>query len=326
MVADPVGHSLSPLIHNAAFRHLEMNKVYVPFRVPREHLAQFLDDAPHWGIKGLNYVMNRYTNLLHLRKRILDGPLQQFEEKNGHKATGKERDKLIQELLDEGVSWRTIKLATKLDRNFRHTDEALVVHGVLSPIATGYDCYVLTADRDVFDQFYQLTELVYDDFASHWVGEQYRRFPDKFEHVHESKSPFMEPGSLAIRQPVEDHSFIPTNIPTCATTVIDVNSLEILTWVSVRPMAVALHFQESAQDGRVADAGNGLNAYMSLGCPDCDDRISHFTVGRSVMAVSVKGKDLKLCVTEYDIFRTLADKHLATSSRAERRKQKRTRK
>jgi len=50
VVADPVGHSLSPLIHNAAYRHLKLNKAYVPFRVPREDLVQFLDDAPQIGI------------------------------------------------------------------------------------------------------------------------------------------------------------------------------------------------------------------------------------------------------------------------------------
>ena len=54
MIADPIGHSLSPLIHNAAFAELKLNKVYVPFRVPREDLAQFIDDAPELGIKGLS--------------------------------------------------------------------------------------------------------------------------------------------------------------------------------------------------------------------------------------------------------------------------------
>ncbi len=54
VVADPIGHSLSPLIHNAAFAHLGMNKVYVPFRVPREDLARFIDEAPALGIRGLS--------------------------------------------------------------------------------------------------------------------------------------------------------------------------------------------------------------------------------------------------------------------------------
>jgi len=54
VIADPIGHSLSPLIHNTAFRQLKLNKVYVPFRVPREDLAQFIDDAAALGIKGLS--------------------------------------------------------------------------------------------------------------------------------------------------------------------------------------------------------------------------------------------------------------------------------
>ncbi len=33
VVANPVGHSMSPLIHNAAFAHLGMNRLYLPFLV-----------------------------------------------------------------------------------------------------------------------------------------------------------------------------------------------------------------------------------------------------------------------------------------------------
>jgi len=54
VVADPVGHSLSPVIHNAAFRELGINAVYVPFRVPADTLAEFMADAPRLGLKGLS--------------------------------------------------------------------------------------------------------------------------------------------------------------------------------------------------------------------------------------------------------------------------------
>ncbi len=54
VIGDPIGHSLSPIVHNAAFRRMDINAVYVPFRVPREHLAQFLTDAPELGIRGLS--------------------------------------------------------------------------------------------------------------------------------------------------------------------------------------------------------------------------------------------------------------------------------
>lgn len=54
VIADPIGHSLSPLVHNAALRHLDINAVYVPFRVPKQDLGQFLKDAPQLGIRGLS--------------------------------------------------------------------------------------------------------------------------------------------------------------------------------------------------------------------------------------------------------------------------------
>ena len=54
VIADPIGHSLSPIVHNAAFREMGMNRIYVPFRVPREHLDEFLVDCRELGVKGLS--------------------------------------------------------------------------------------------------------------------------------------------------------------------------------------------------------------------------------------------------------------------------------
>ncbi len=52
VVGDPVGHSLSPLIHNMAFRKLGMNAVYLPFRVPRDTLADFLEAFEALPVRG----------------------------------------------------------------------------------------------------------------------------------------------------------------------------------------------------------------------------------------------------------------------------------
>lgn len=69
VIADPIGHSLSPVIHNAAFGHLKMNAVYVPFRVPREDLKQFLDDCTELGIKGLSVTIPHKEEVIaHLTK------------------------------------------------------------------------------------------------------------------------------------------------------------------------------------------------------------------------------------------------------------------
>jgi len=54
VIGDPIGHSLSPAIHNAAFRELGMNKVLVPIRVPEDRLKPSLADMAWLGIKGIS--------------------------------------------------------------------------------------------------------------------------------------------------------------------------------------------------------------------------------------------------------------------------------
>ena len=69
VIADPVAHSLSPLIHNVAFAALKMNKVYVPFRVRPEDLAQFTSDARELGIKGLSVTIPHKEEVLQYLQR-----------------------------------------------------------------------------------------------------------------------------------------------------------------------------------------------------------------------------------------------------------------
>lgn len=54
VIGDPVAHSYSPLIHNASFASLDLDKIYIPFRIPEEDLEEFIAQAPRWGIKGLS--------------------------------------------------------------------------------------------------------------------------------------------------------------------------------------------------------------------------------------------------------------------------------
>ena len=64
VIGDPIGHSLSPLIHNAAFREMGLNKVYLPFRVPSEDVDRFIDDAPTLGIQGLSVTIPHKEQIL----------------------------------------------------------------------------------------------------------------------------------------------------------------------------------------------------------------------------------------------------------------------
>lgn len=55
VVADPVAHSMSPLIHNSAFAETEMDKVYLPFRVAVDQIGDFVNNiAPQLNVKGLS--------------------------------------------------------------------------------------------------------------------------------------------------------------------------------------------------------------------------------------------------------------------------------
>lgn len=64
VIGDPIGHSLSPLIHNACFRQQKLDKVYLPLRVSREDLPNFFADARALGIRGLSVTIPHKESVL----------------------------------------------------------------------------------------------------------------------------------------------------------------------------------------------------------------------------------------------------------------------
>ncbi len=64
VIADPIGHSLSPVVHNANIRKLGLNMLYLPFRVPRDDLDQFIEDTQEVGITGLSVTIPHKENVL----------------------------------------------------------------------------------------------------------------------------------------------------------------------------------------------------------------------------------------------------------------------
>jgi 3-dehydroquinate dehydratase/shikimate dehydrogenase len=52
VIGDPIEQSLSPVVHNAAFKQLGLNKVMVPFMVPNGELPAFLKETLWLDVKG----------------------------------------------------------------------------------------------------------------------------------------------------------------------------------------------------------------------------------------------------------------------------------
>ena len=54
IIGNPVGHSLSPLVHNRAFLEQNLNAVYVPFQIEDTDVADLIRLAPEFGLHGIS--------------------------------------------------------------------------------------------------------------------------------------------------------------------------------------------------------------------------------------------------------------------------------
>jgi len=54
VIADPVAHSLSPLLHNRAFRSRRLDAIYLPFQVPSTSLTDFFRVAEQLPLAGFS--------------------------------------------------------------------------------------------------------------------------------------------------------------------------------------------------------------------------------------------------------------------------------
>jgi shikimate dehydrogenase len=57
VIGDPIEHSLSPAMHNAAFKHLKLDFVFLAFRVKAADLDNAMRGVRGLGIRGLNVTM-----------------------------------------------------------------------------------------------------------------------------------------------------------------------------------------------------------------------------------------------------------------------------
>ena len=66
VIGDPVRHSLSPLLHNAAFRALDLDWVYLAFEVAPADLRGAVDGMRALGIEGLSVTMPHKSDMVRL--------------------------------------------------------------------------------------------------------------------------------------------------------------------------------------------------------------------------------------------------------------------
>ena len=66
IIGDPIDHSLSPAIHNAAFGFLGMDCVYIAYRIPKGELAQGVEALKKIQISGFNVTIPHKVDMMKL--------------------------------------------------------------------------------------------------------------------------------------------------------------------------------------------------------------------------------------------------------------------
>lgn len=70
VIGDPIEHSLSPVMHDAAFKHLKLDAVYVAFNVKKERLGDAVRGMRAFGICGMNVTMPHKTAIINYLDEI----------------------------------------------------------------------------------------------------------------------------------------------------------------------------------------------------------------------------------------------------------------
>ena len=69
LIGDPVEHTMSPVMHNAAFKKLGLDYIYIPFRVRAEELARAVDGMRALSMRGFNVTIPHKVTII----PMLDG-------------------------------------------------------------------------------------------------------------------------------------------------------------------------------------------------------------------------------------------------------------
>ncbi len=109
IIGDPIEHTMSPVMHNAAFKKLGLDYVYVPFRVKKEELGQAIEGMRALNIRGLSITIPHKVAVIpfldeldHLADKI--GAINTIVNSNGVlKGYNTDATGFLQALLERGI-------------------------------------------------------------------------------------------------------------------------------------------------------------------------------------------------------------------------------
>ena len=64
VIGDPIGHSISPKMHNAAIQSKNLNYIYTAFRVESNNLRKAIEGIRALGIKGVNVTIPHKVDVI----------------------------------------------------------------------------------------------------------------------------------------------------------------------------------------------------------------------------------------------------------------------
>ena len=72
IIGNPIEHSLSPLMQNAAFNHMNLNYSYIAFRVPADELEEAIESMRKISIAGFNVTIPHKVEITKLLDTLRD--------------------------------------------------------------------------------------------------------------------------------------------------------------------------------------------------------------------------------------------------------------
>jgi shikimate dehydrogenase len=183
IIGDPVGHSLSTFMHNAVFKQMNLDYVYVPFNVKKENLSDAIIGAKGLNIAGLNVTIPHKINVINQMDEIdpitkMIGAVNTIKFKNGlaigYNTDGIGAIKGLQEtisledkkviILGAGGSSRAVGFQLAISG----INELLITNRNIEKAKVLIDDFktkLKNTDKEVFPEFNEEMIFNYDDFS-----------------------------------------------------------------------------------------------------------------------------------------------------------------